>query len=149
MPEIPLVSKAHIYLTQGTSLLVFDHIDFPEEPPQIPGGSIERGESPLAGARRELLEETGISELASIEALGVYRFDMRPWRNDIEERHVWHALAAGELPETWDWSELHSGDGEPEIRFRFRWVDLSQNDPGLAVGQGQLISQLKVRLGIG
>lgn len=38
----------------------------------LPGGVIEPGESPLQGAQRELLEETGISTLPLTEVLRTY-----------------------------------------------------------------------------
>lgn len=52
--------KAYVYLTCGTDLLVFDEPDTPHLGLQVPGGTIDPGESFLHGAMREFAEETGL-----------------------------------------------------------------------------------------
>lgn len=44
--------KAFAYITQGNSLLIFEHEDAPEAGIQVPAGSIEAGETPEEAALR-------------------------------------------------------------------------------------------------
>ena len=55
-----LVHKVFAYITHGTRLLVFDHVDFPEDAPQVPAGTRPDDEDPEAAVLREAWEETGI-----------------------------------------------------------------------------------------
>ncbi|MEP4064813.1 MAG: NUDIX domain-containing protein, partial [Nitratireductor sp.] len=53
--------KAYVYLTCGPELLVFVEPDHPDPDIQVPGGTLDPGESYLQAARREFFEETGLS----------------------------------------------------------------------------------------
>lgn len=55
--------KAIAYITQGDRLLVFRQPQYPEAGIQVPGGTIEDGESADEAALREAREETGLAEL--------------------------------------------------------------------------------------
>ncbi len=51
------------YITQGDRLLVFRHTQSVEAGIQVPGGTVEPGESPEAAALREAQEESGLADL--------------------------------------------------------------------------------------
>ena len=70
MNDMRRVEKVYTYITQGKRLLVFRHVDFPAAGIQIPGGTIEYGESPEAAALREAGEETGLQDLVVNGYLG-------------------------------------------------------------------------------
>ena len=55
-----IARKALIYATSPRGLLVFDEPDFPSVPTQVPGGTIDAGETPMEAAYREFEEETGL-----------------------------------------------------------------------------------------
>ena len=57
----------------------------------LPKGHVDPGEEPLAAAKREILEETGISELKLIETLGAYgRYKIG--QNVAEDKTEWKVL---------------------------------------------------------
>jgi 8-oxo-dGTP pyrophosphatase MutT (NUDIX family) len=57
--------KALAYITWGNSLLVFRHPHVPAAGIQVPGGTIEEGESPEEAVLREAIEETGLQTSSS------------------------------------------------------------------------------------
>ena len=61
LPPLKNVKKAYVYMIRRHHLLVHEHVDYPEMPLALPGGTLERGEFPNLAARREAEEETGLS----------------------------------------------------------------------------------------
>ena len=61
----------------AVELLVFQH---PTAGIQLPAGSIEPGEAPLAAAIREVWEETGLRGIELIQPLGVMTLELPPGR---------------------------------------------------------------------
>ncbi|MEV5645383.1 NUDIX domain-containing protein [Streptomyces flaveolus] len=123
-------------------LLVHRHTDFPREEVgiQVPAGSIREGEEPEAAAPREAREETGLQDFKVVRKLGVGRYDMSPYRPEIQERHV-VLLELGELtPEQWASQKNHDGEQEP-TRFECFWIPL-ETAHVLQAGQGALLSRL-------
>ncbi|WP_299818856.1 NUDIX domain-containing protein [uncultured Roseibium sp.] len=132
-----LYHKAYVYLTCGTDLLVFDEPDDPYLGLQVPGGTIDPGESFLHGAMREFAEETGLSIDAAFEHFSsqdlpfetiapVGQFRAPPDR-PLKGRHIrrnYHVCLAKKPRDTWEHYEMFpSGGGDP-IRCRFSWIDL-------------------------
>ena len=76
-----------ILLNREGHVFVAQRIDMPSAAWQMPQGGIDKGEAPLAAARRELAEETG-TQLAELiaESQGWYDYDLpadlvpRIWR---------------------------------------------------------------------
>src|SRR5580692_10422061 len=57
----------------------------------LPKGHIEKGEEPLAAARREIYEESGLSDLKYIKPLGSYerqRIGLHGGENGAEKKHL-------------------------------------------------------------
>jgi len=129
--------KAYVYLTCGTDLLVFNEPDTPELGFQVPGGTVDPGESFLHGAMREFAEETGLTLDAAFDHFSdqdlpfekippVGQFKPAPDR-PLRGRHLrrnYH-VRLGERPrDEWEHYEMFpSGGGDP-IRCRFFWIDL-------------------------
>jgi 8-oxo-dGTP pyrophosphatase MutT (NUDIX family) len=69
MNNVEKVTSLVLRTTQaGEEILVFQH---PAAGLQLPAGTVEDGESPEAAAFREVLEETGLSDIQLVKKLGV------------------------------------------------------------------------------
>lgn len=136
--------KVVVYCVRGEELLVFSHIDHPLEETgvQVPKGSVQAGEPPRKAAMRELVEETGQTAFTITRHLGRDRFDMAPYRDEIQRRFFFEARPTALLPEKWEWAEHHDG-GQPATRFQFFWLPLRQAHV-LAGGQSALIGKLRI-----
>ncbi|WP_337441822.1 NUDIX domain-containing protein [Sinorhizobium americanum] len=97
----PDAQKVLIYATWRGSLLVFDEPDFPEIELQVPGGTIEPGESPEGAAPREFFEETGLTlpDTATQFATRDFRYGKGD-REICHRRHYFHVALEGEQRQT-------------------------------------------------
>lgn len=141
--------KAYVYLTCGRKLLVFAQPDQPEIGLQVPGGTLDPGESHLIGARREFFEETGLTLDGALDHLADqdHVFDNGRGR-DLHKRRHFHATLPVILKDEWEHYEMTpSGGGDP-IRFRLFWQDLfTEVDPAVFYeGFGAQIGLLRQRL---
>ena len=85
---------------------------------QLPGGWIERDESPLAAARREVLEETGLV----IEAPAFVAVTSNRFSADI------HSISLYFEAECRDVSTLSCGEGQIDRGWQWRqWDDLGDD----------------------
>lgn len=103
----------------SAELLLFTHVDFPEAPIQIPGGTMEPGEEPLAAALRELFEEAGIGPLPLLRQLGVSEVPSVVHEGALLRRHCYLFDGSG-LPDHWVHRVTGSGEDEA-LRFEYRW----------------------------
>ena len=140
-------NKALIYATSKHGLLIFQEPDFPEVPPQVPGGTIDKGEDPLAAAKREFAEETGILTPTNMTFLELdeHKFERNGQPHQVN-RYYYHAAVPDDLPETWDHHEQFAHDGADPILFRFSWVNLNDAPNILGLGMEAAIPSLKARL---
>lgn len=131
--------KVIAYITRGDELLVFREPDYPHVGLQVPGGTVEPGEVLEEALKREVLEETGLTQWRVVEFLGSRRV-----RTDYgrKEWHFYHLEITGEVPETWRHYEEFSGWEAGPIAFDFEWVKLSEQVPKLPRGQAGLLNRL-------
>lgn len=119
MPGTTYVPKACAYVTRrdARQLLVFQGPS--TDAWQIPKGTIEPNESPKAGLRRELAEESGLTEISHIEQLHTDVWQRRPGRKYV--RYFFHVSV--EEPRD-AWTHVVTGDGAEEgERFHYEWAD--------------------------
>jgi ADP-ribose pyrophosphatase YjhB (NUDIX family) len=118
--------KVYAYITYKDQLLVFEHTDFPEAGIQVPGGSVEDGETVEYAVIRETEEETGLKNFKIVRKLGVITRDIDDLNlKGTQERHYFHLETELYPGECWIAYEEEPSDGsEGPIEFRFYWVPL-------------------------
>lgn len=116
------VSAGVVITNPEGKVLLLDHHIRPNSGWGLPGGFIEHGEQPETGARREVLEETGL-DLGDLKLL---RF--RTVRTHIEI--IFRGFS----------------DGEPAIRSSeikgLGWFDLSSLPEGMGAGQRDYVTRV-------
>ena len=126
----PIQKKVYAYILKKIQgrwhLLVFEHMDFPKAGIQVPGGTVEEGESVAEAAVREVKEETGLQKVELLKELGVSYHDMRyHGLPAVHERHYFHFRALESPNAYWIGYEADPSDGSPgPIALKFYWVDL-------------------------
>ena len=131
--------KSAIYAASKYGLLIFSHADHPEVGYQVPSGTIKPNETPVEAAVREFEEETGLRvPVENFQYCGEYFHDMRPFRAEVQRRHVFEVLIESPC-ETWKHWEMHPDiPGSNPTSFCFQWARMSKRLPDLlAVGQGR------------
>jgi 8-oxo-dGTP diphosphatase len=137
--------KVYAYITRGDRLLVFVQPEtLDESGVQVPGGTMESGETPEQSVMREAYEETGLDGLHLVRYLGSRDRDLRPFGDDeVNHCHFFHLACTGEPPERWDHFEHDPSDGSPgPVRFSLFWAALPDDVPELAGERGALLPDL-------
>ena len=101
-PRVIKVAAFIVRTRPGSSSQLLVYV--PEEdlslPPRVPGGGVDEGEVPPDAVRREVLEETGLTQLELVRPLGVHRY-FKPYIGKNVERHDFLLRAVDETPESW------------------------------------------------
>jgi len=133
MPPAPrlLRRKAYAYITDGERLLVFRHVDFPEAGLQVPGGTVEAGESFAADLRREVEEESGLTALEWVGRVGEQPLNLSDGgaKELQQQQRFYHLRCTAPMPERWEHLERQTSDGSGPLRFEFFWVRLEPLPP--------------------
>jgi ADP-ribose pyrophosphatase YjhB (NUDIX family) len=130
------------YITRGTDLLIFRHPDHPEAGLQVPGGTIESGESPEDAVMREAREETGLPDLRLVRFLGEQVRDMvEVGKGEVHHRYFFH-LAVDRAPDAWRSYELTPYAGGDPIAFDMFFVPLDAVPP-LITEHDLLVAELR------
>lgn len=134
-----IVRKVLAYITRGDELLVFTHPASPEAGIQVPGGTIEDGESPEAAVLREAFEETGLPGLRLVRFLGEQVREMvEANQGETHHRYFFH-LAVDSAPDRWRSYETFGG-GDP-IPFDMFFVPI-RAVPALITDHDHFVSAL-------
>lgn len=137
------IQKVVCYVVHDGHLLVFTHDDVPitQTGVQVPAGSIEAGESPEAAAIRELFEETGRRGVL-VRGIGTQKYDLRPMRDEIAERHYFHLRMENvDLAERWTAGEMNPSHGETNASWTCWWMPIVEAHV-LAAGFGGMLGVL-------
>lgn len=137
--------KVLVYITCKSHILMIRHSEHPEVGLQVPGGTIEPEESPDFAAIREAKEETGLNNFRLVRKLGVWKFDMRPFAEEVHRRHYYHfEIEDEDISRKWLHFEHHpaQGNSKDPIRFELFWKPLAGNDLGLVAGHGEFLGSL-------
>jgi ADP-ribose pyrophosphatase YjhB (NUDIX family) len=138
-----LKRKVYAYITHKRRLLVFRHVDYPEAGIQVPGGTVEPGESFETALWREVREETGLAEgLELVGLVGEQTRDMSDFGlNETQHQRFYHLKYAVTPAERWLHTEEHASDGSGPLVFEFFWAEMG-SFLELAGVQGQFMGGL-------
>jgi ADP-ribose pyrophosphatase YjhB (NUDIX family) len=123
------IQKVLVYITADARLLMFRQPESPEAGVQVPGGSVEAGESLEAAALREAFEETGLTDLRVEAYLGSARYVTRDLPKTEHERHFFHLSSQRAEPTTWIHVEQTPTGGKRPIPFELFWEPLESAQP--------------------
>ena len=139
----PVIEKVLIYAIACRGLLVFDEPDFPDCPVQVPGGTVDVGETLDAAARREFKEETGLRTQPTFQHLITLDHCFKRNGAIFTHRRSYFSVALpDDLPETWCNHEATPHDGGTPILFRFFWLSLSSARKRLGLGMAECLDYL-------
>lgn len=100
---------------------------------QIPKGTVEDGETPLEAVLREMVEETGLTNL---KVKGLIAQDYAEhYSGAIHKRYFYHLLSNESRP---TWQHNPTGLNEGNLRFTFYWIEENDNVV-LAKGHGDYL----------
>lgn len=141
MAEIRVRVAAYVVRAtpSGRELLVFDHAGLPEAGTQVPAGGVRAAEPLEEAVRREVAEETGLTDVTVRTSLGV---SQRPHPGTGAPRvTVFYYATTGDQRGRWE--HLVSGDGgDHGMRFDCFFRPLSRVAGSLADQQDEFIPAL-------
>lgn len=118
-PE-PVIPKVLTYITHAGRLLVFRQPHRLDQGTQVPGGSLEAGETFEAAALREAREETGLIHLTFAGYLGSAVYELQVDVGPPHWRHFVHLRAADDSASRWQHLETPTST-RPETVLRELW----------------------------
>lgn len=108
-----------------TDILAFERTDMPGGW-QLPQGGLHRGEEPIAGAWRELMEETGLGQADVVARVEFPEWVAYEWPVDVIREHGRDGRRRGQVQRWFLFDALHADivptpDGSEFNQWR--WVD--------------------------
>ncbi|HDR7914684.1 TPA: NUDIX domain-containing protein [Bacillus wiedmannii] len=135
--------KVHAYVTREKEgvmqLLVFKHRDIPEAGIQVPGGTVEEGETLEAAILREVQEESGLRHLCIERFLADYIILVKE-KKEYQKRHFFHVTLLTDVKDDWE-HIVSAGEGDQGLAFCYEWIDIAKC-PALAGKQGEFLHWL-------
>lgn len=120
--------KAYAYITRHNQggveeLLVFSRNDRPRDI-EVPGGTVDEGETPEVGLLRELVEETGLQEFEVVKELMQQDY-FHPKKQEIHHRHFFAVGGTSSIPDTWA-HVVTAGENDQGVTFTYFWMPLTK-----------------------
>ncbi|MFC7064496.1 NUDIX hydrolase [Brucella rhizosphaerae] len=137
------IDKVLIYATWNSNLLVFCEPENPDVPLQVPGGTVDEGETMQAAAYREFHEETGILRAIGMNYLETVKYEyIVPTQTETHIRHSFHLPLNGRFPNQWHHYEMFPCDGNKPILFELFWLPLEEARARIGLGMGKSITKI-------
>ncbi|HYE79270.1 MAG TPA: NUDIX domain-containing protein, partial [bacterium] len=132
-----VVGKALAYIVRGRSVLVLrDLAGRLAGLGQVPGGTMEPGETPEEAVLREAFEETGLEGLRIVAKVGYLEMPCPVHEREIQHRHYFHMAFDGDVPDGWEHVEATPSCGSPPIPLALAFEPLDGTDLGLWAAYG-------------
>ena len=135
--------KVHAYVTRekegAMQLLVFKHRDTPEAGIQVPGGTVDEGETLEAAILREVQEESGLRHLCIERFLADYIIHVKE-KKEYQKRHFFHVTLLTDVKDRWE-HIVSAGEEDEGLVFCYEWIDIAKY-PELAGKQGEFLHLL-------
>ncbi|HDR7734589.1 NUDIX hydrolase [Bacillus thuringiensis] len=135
--------KVHAYITREKEgvmqLLVFKHRDIHEAGIQVPGGTVDEGETLEAAILREVQEESGLRHLCIERFLADYIIHVKE-KQEYEKRHFFHVTLLTDVKDTWE-HIVSAGEKDQGLAFSYEWVNIAKCSE-LAGKQGEFLHLL-------
>ena len=116
------------YVTRGRELLIFDHKGMPHVPTQVPAGRVDGHENLEDGLRREVEEETGVTEIDVVSVLADGDEFKELYGAGAHESHAFHAVAGPGGPDAWEHPVTGTGM-DSGLVYVCRWAPLDRCPP--------------------
>ena len=136
--------KVLAFITRGEELLVFRQPRAPLQGTQVPGGSVEPGETFAAAALREAHEETGLHELEFRTYLGSTLYELKVDTGPPHLRHFVHLTCERAPSGAWQHLEGPSATRAEPVLRELWWTPLST--ASLSWEMGALLPELRQAL---
>jgi len=122
-------------------LLIFKHKNYPEAGIQVPGGTLEKGETPKQAVLREVKEEAGLEKFEVISYLGETVY-WSAQKKEYHKRYYFQLEYAGKSQR--EFTFVVEGSGQDKgLVFDYKWEDIEKL-PTLAGEQDELLTGLNL-----
>ena len=142
MPQ-SLIGKAYAYITRQAGadieVLIFAHRDFPEAGWQLPGGTMDPGETPKQAVLREVWEEAGLADLDEIRLLGAEEYFLVE-KQEWQHRHFFQLQRDHPIADSFS-HVVSDGEEDKGLVYNYEWVKVDDL-PELAVDQGVFVGEI-------
>lgn len=132
--------KVYAYITREKDgvmqLLVHTHRDIPEAGVQVPGGTVDHGETLEEAVLREVFEEAGLRDLFIERFVGDYIAYVKEKR-EYQKRHFFHITLLQDAHDSWD-HIVSAGEEDEGLVFSYKWINIA-SCPSLAARQDQFL----------
>lgn len=107
---------------------------------EVPGGSVEEGESLEESVKRELFEETGVDVIKDIHHILTIPFHAK-WRGEWQERNIFKVELKDNIKDEWV-HEISDGVEDKGKKAKIYWLDSEVAKKELLWGQGAFIEEI-------
>ena len=117
--------RVYLYIINCHKVLVLRHVDFQNLGLQIPGGTVEKDETPSDAAAREALEEPGLEQPGAPEFLDVTVIESQRSDEKLLEAWFYRLAMSGKVPDVRVHTEVYASGSDEKVRFELSWISIS------------------------